>query len=130
MLADASLPYGSDASLSAVGSLSQKLSHRQIALAACSGRILLVEQQVLSQFVLLRQPVKRLSRRTQVPGLEALHPFVLLGLGTREPKLVHQAQLSASVSVRLDLEGHYPLDDESFGRTLAHARSVYPMGFL
>jgi hypothetical protein len=76
MLADTSFPHGSDASLSTVGSLSQKLSHHQIASVACSGRIPLVEQRVSLQLVLLRQPVKRLSRRTHVTRPNAAHPLL------------------------------------------------------
>lgn len=84
MLADISFPHGSDASLSTVGSLSQELSHRRITLTACPGRIPLVEQRVLSQLTLLRQSVKRLSRRTQISRAEALDEGSLLGSRSRE----------------------------------------------
>jgi transposase InsO family protein len=72
MLADTSLPHGSDVSLSTVGSLSQELSHRRITLTACPGRIPLVEQRVLSQLTLLKQPVKRLSCRADITRLQAV----------------------------------------------------------
>src|SRR3989440_10009721 len=112
MLADTSLPCGSDANLSAVGSLSQKLSHHQMASVACSGRIPLVEQRVLLQFTLLRQPVKRLSRRTQVPRLEAVHSLRLFGPGTWEAEPVHATHLSRTVPRCLDVQGPHAFHRE------------------
>ncbi len=107
MLADTSLPHGSDASLAAVGSLSQKLSHRQITLTACPGRMPLVEQRVLLQFVLLRQPVKRLSRRTHIAGLISVVMFLPLTMPTREAVLVRPTHLPVAMSRRCDEQGHY-----------------------
>src|SRR6266567_4913988 len=97
MLADTSLPHGSDASLSTVGSLSQELSHRRITLTACPGRIPLAEQRVLSQLTLLKQSVKRLSRRAQVACLIA--PMHLLTLAVSDGKacLVDSAHLSVAM---------------------------------
>ena len=94
MLADTSLPHGSDASLSTVGSLSQELSHRRITLTACPGRIPLVAQRVLSQLTLLKQPVKRLSRRAEIAGLEPSMPTLASAMTNGEAVLVRATHLA------------------------------------
>src|SRR5712692_5074336 len=129
MLADTSLPHGSDASLSTVGSLSQELSHRRITLTACPGRIPLVEQRVLSQLTLLRQSVKRLSRRTQIARLKPLDALVLLGAGPREAKPIHAAHLPAAMPSRHDEQRNHLFDRGAFWRTGSHTRRIQPMGF-
>src|SRR5437016_1184918 len=98
MLADTSLPHGSDASLSTVGSLSQELSPRRITLTACPGRIPLVEQRVLSQLTLLRQSVKRLSRRTQVTRLIAEMHLVPLSVARWKAMCIDTAHLPVAVT--------------------------------
>src|SRR5713226_8562041 len=130
MLADTSSPRGSDASLSTVGSLSQELSHRRITLTACPGRIPLVEQRVLSQLTLLRQSVKRLSRRTQIARLEPLHPFSSLWLGTREPEPIDVAHLPAAMPHRHDLERHHALDKQALWGAPSDTRRIEPMGLV
>jgi|SRR5260370_19911804 len=109
MLADTSLPHGSDASLSTVGSLSPELSHRRITLTACPGRIPLVEQRVLSQLTLLRQSVERLSRRTHIPCLKPLDDLGLFGACTWEAVFIHATHLATSMPHRFNEQGAYIL---------------------
>src|SRR2546421_5363094 len=129
MLADTSLPCGSDANLSAVGSLSQKLSHHQMASVACSGRVPLVEQRVLLQFTLLRQPVKRLSRRTQVSCLKAKVAFVPLPIAHWEPKLVGVAHATMATSSCPDQQREHMGCLQSRRCRGPNTGSVQPMGF-
>src|SRR5712691_817457 len=130
MLADTSFPHGSDASLSTVGSLSQELSHRRITLTACPGRIPLVEQRVLSQLTLLRQSVKRLSRRTQIACLEALDVLGVFRSCTRKPVFVHSAHLTVAVSGCRDEQWHDTFSMKELRSACPHTRSISPMGFL
>src|SRR2546421_5463080 len=126
MLADTSLPCGSDANLSAVGSLSQKLSHHQIASVACSGRIPLVEQRVLLQFTLLRQPVKRLSRRTHLACLKTVVFLLPLAMTNREAFL-HTSHLTVAMAVCSDEQWHDSLHMKPLRCALANIRGITPM---
>ncbi len=60
MLAELSSSHDFNSRLTTMASLFQELHNRQITLAACPGRILLVKQQVSLQFALPRQTLGRL----------------------------------------------------------------------
>src|SRR6266567_5662389 len=129
MLADTSLPHGSDASLSTVGSLSQELSHRRITLTACPGRIPLAEQRVLSQLTLLKQSVKRLSRRAQVACLVAEMDLFALPVPDREAMLIGATHLPGAVPARYNEQGIHLARLQMLWSTGANTRRVQPVRF-
>jgi len=124
MLADTSLPHGSDVSLSTVGSLSQELSHRRITLTACPGRIPLVEQRVLSQLTLLKQPVKRLSCRAHIARLEPIVMLLTPPMTLGEPMFVRATHLPVACDIGANKQRRNPFDVQDFWRTCPDTSSI------